>query len=250
MLFIDGDDTVSPELVEKTLNCAEEIHGDLVFFDFESVEEETGRRDLYHYGLPEKKAFSVSDCPEMLLKSPSACCCLYKKEFWENSGIRYPLNRHYEDLATTPRFILKARRIGYVGEKPFYYYMLRKGSIMHSSNFERSFRDRTWVLDFLREYFREQQAEETFHKELEYIFFEHGYFIPLKEIILEDTRSPWIPRFQKYVAQNYRDFLKNSYIRQNLSKKDKVMLFLMKKHLFWAMNFLSAIRKKSDSLKK
>ena len=250
MLFIDGDDTISSELVEKTLDCAEKTDGDLVFFDFESVEEETGRRDLYHYGLPEKKAFSVYDHPEILLKSPSACCCLYKKEFWDKSDIRYPLERHYEDLATTPRFMLKAQRIGYTGEKPLYYYMLRKGSIMHSSNFERSFKDRTWVLDFLREYFYKQQAEKKFQKELEYMFFEHGYFIPLKEVILEDPKSPWISRFGEYVSQKYPDFLKNPYIRQNLSKKDQIMLFLMKKRLFWAMNLLSAIRKKSDSLKK
>ena len=131
-----------------------------------------------------------------------------------------------------------------------YYYMLRKGSIMHSSNFERSFQDRTWVLDFLRGYFYKQQAEKKFQKELEYMFFEHGYFIPLKEVILEDTKSPWISRFGEYVSQKYPDFLKNPYIRQNLSKKDQIMLFLMKKRLFWAMNLLSAIRKKSDSLKK
>ena len=215
MLFIDGDDTISHELVEKTLECAEEIRADMVFFDFESVEEDTGRRDLYHYGLPERIAFSASDCPQVLLKSPSACCCLYKKEFWDSCDIRYPLGRHYEDLATTPRFMLTAQRMGYVGEKPLYYYMLRKGSIMHSSNFERSFRDRTWVLDFLMAYFHKQQAVQTFRKELEYMFFEHGYFIPLKEIILEDTRSPWISRFEQYVSQKYPDFLKNPYIRQN-----------------------------------
>ena len=250
MLFIDGDDTISHELVEKTLECAEEIRADMVFFDFESVEEDTGRRDLYHYGLPERIAFSASDCPQVLLKSPSACCCLYKKEFWDSCDIRYPLGRHYEDLATTPRFMLTAQRMGYVGEKPLYYYMLRKGSIMHSSNFERSFRDRTWVLDFLMAYFHKQQAVQTFRKELEYMFFEHGYFIPLKEIILEDTRSPWISRFEQYVSQKYPDFLKNPYIRQNLSKKDRIMLFLMKKHLFRVMNLLSAARKRKDSMKK
>ena len=84
------------------------------------------------------------------------------------------------------------------------------------------------MLDYLREYFRSQQAEETFRKELEYMFFEHGYFIPLKEIILEDTKSPWISRFEQYVSKKYPDFLKNPYIRQNLSKKDRIMLFLMK----------------------
>ena len=52
----------------------------MVFFDFESIEEETGRRDLYHYGMPENKVFSARTNPEVLLKSPSACCCLYRKK--------------------------------------------------------------------------------------------------------------------------------------------------------------------------
>ena len=125
LFFIDGDDSVVPHLVEKTVACADKLQADMVFFDFESIEEETGRRDLYHYGMPENKVFSARTNPEVLLKSPSACCCLYRKKFWDKSGIRYPKGRHYEDLATTPRFLLQAERIGYVGDEPFYYYMLR-----------------------------------------------------------------------------------------------------------------------------
>ena len=87
-----------------------------------------------------------------------------------------------------------------------YYYMLRKGSIMHSSNFERSFKDRTWVLDYLREYFRSQQAEETFRKELEYMFFEHGYFIPLKEIVWKIRKAPGFPDLNSMCPKNIRTF--------------------------------------------
>ena len=248
LFFIDGDDRVSPYLVEKTVTCARNLKADMVFYDFETIEEETGRKDLYHYGLTENKAFSVYTNPEILLKSPSACCCLYRREFFEKSGIRYPKGRHYEDLATTPRFILRAKSIGYVGNEPLYYYMLRKGSIMHSSNFERSYNDRTWVLNSLYNYFKQENRIETFQKELEYIFFEHGYFVPSKEIILEDTKSIWLDKFRIYVEERYPNFLRNPYI-EKLSKKDKIMLFLMKRHLYFVMNILSDLRKRKDRMK-
>lgn len=246
LLFIDGDDSVSPELAEKTLACAETYKADMVFFDFESIEEETGRRDLYHYDLPQNQVFSARTNPEVFLKSPSACCCLYRKTFWETTGIRFPKARHYEDLATTPRFLMQAERLAYVGDFPYYHYMLRKGSIMRSSNFERSYEDRTWVLDFLKNYFKEQGEEKTFQKELEYMFFEHGYFIPSKEIILEDPESPWLLKFRQYVSENYPDVFQNPYIH-TLSKKDKIMLFLMKRRFYTVMNLLSGLRKKIDS---
>lgn len=249
LLFIDGDDSVSPDLVEKTVSCAEEQKADMVFFDFESIEEETGRRELYHFALPEDKTVNIQTMPELLLKTPAAWCRMYRKEFLDNTGIRYPEGIHYEDLATTPRLILNAERIGYVGSKPLYYYMLRQGSIMRSNNFERSYKERTCVLDGLKQYFTEQKAEKKYYREIEYLFFEHGYFVPSKEIILADEKSPWLKEFKTYALNNYPELFKNPYISR-LSKKDKILLFLMRRDLYGVMNFLSGARKKKDSMKK
>ena len=248
LFFVDGDDTVSPVLVEKAVEKCEEINGDMVIFDFESVEEDTGRRDRYNFQLPEDRAFTLSELPELLLKTPAAWCRMYKKSFWDQSKIRYPEKIHYEDLATTPRMIYQAESIGYVGEEPLYYYMLRQGSIMRSNDFERSYKDRTYVLDFIKSYYQEHQADRKFCKELEFIFFEHGYFVPSKEIILENPKSPWLKNFEDYVKKNYPGFLKNPYIR-NLSTKDKILLTLMKRRMYSAMNMLSGARKKKDLLK-
>lgn len=249
LFFIDGDDSVSPKLVEETILCAEKQNADMVIFDFESVEEETGRRDLYHFALPKERTVNVYDMPELILKTPAAWCRMYRKSFWDRSKIRYPKGLHYEDLATTPKLTLMAERIGYTGGAPLYYYMLRQGSIMRSNNFERSYKERTCVLSSLREYFKEQGAEEKYHRELEYLFFEHGYFVPSKEIILADIKSPWLLKFKNYTSENYPQFLKNPYIRQ-LSKKDRILLFLMKREQYGVMNFLSGTRKKKDSLRK
>lgn len=247
LFFVDGDDTVSPCMVEKTVQCAEKLDADMVIFDYESIEEETGRRDLYHFGLPEDQAFTMKDCPEVLIKSPSAWSRMYKKEFWDRTGIRYPIGLHYEDLATTPRFLLNAGRIGYVGE-PFYYYMLRQGSIMRNHNFERSYKDRTYVLDYLLEYFKGQNAQEQYKSELGYLIFEHGYFVPSKEIILADEKSPWLSEFREYAFLRNPDMLSNPYLSL-LSGKDKILLHLMNRKLYKVMNLLSGMRKKRDSRK-
>lgn len=121
---------------------------------------------------------------------------------------------------------------------------------MHSNNFERSFRDRTCVLDFLKQYFREQKAEEKYRNEIEYLFFEHAYFVPSKEIILADVKSPWLLEFQTYALSCYPELFKNPYISKLLSKKDKILLFFMKREQYQVMNFLSDMRKKMDSRKK
>ena len=248
LFFVDGDDTVSPVLVEKTVKKCEEINGDMVIFDFESIEEETGRKDRYRFQLAEDSAFTLSELPELLLKTPAAWCRMYKRSFWEESGIRYPDKIHYEDLATTPRLIYQANRIGYVGEEPLYHYMLRQGSIMRNNDFERSYTDRTYVLDFVKKYYQEHQADGKYYKELEFIFFEHGYFVPSKEIILEDPESPWLKKFEDYVKMNYPEFLKNPYIAK-LSAKDKILLALMKRRMYSVMNILSGVRKEKDLLK-
>lgn len=247
LFFVDGDDCVAPDLVEKTVLCAEIQNADMVIFDFESVEEDTGRRDLYHFDLPEST--NIKTTPELILKTPAAWCRMYKKEFWDCSGIRYPEKIQYEDLATTPRLILKAKKIAYVGDKPLYFYMLREGSIMRSNNFERSYQDRKYVLSYLKKYFQEQGEEQHYEKEMEYLFFEHGYFVPSKEIILADTGSMWLKEFRSFALKNYPEMFKNPYIKQ-MSGKDKILLFLMRRKWYRIMNLLSGARKQKDSWKK
>lgn len=249
LFFIDGDDSVAPQMVEKAVSYAEKHRADMVIFDYESVEQGTGRRDIYHFGLPEDRVLNVKDTPELLLKTPSACCRMYAKELWKNTGITYPKGLHYEDLATIPRITLKAERIVYTGGEPLYYYMLRQGSIMRSNNFERSYKDRTYVLDYLKNYFQEEGAEERYCKEIEYLFFEHGYFVPSKEIILADSKSIWLSKFKQYTLENYPEIFKNPYMHQ-LSKKDKILLFFMKREQYGIMKLLSAARRAKDSIKK
>lgn len=46
---------------------------------------------------------------------------------------------------------------------------MREGSIMHSKNFERNFRERTWATDGILHYFTEKNLFEEYKSELEYL---------------------------------------------------------------------------------
>lgn len=119
---------------------------------------------------------------------------------------------------------------------------------MRNRNFQRSFHDRTRVLDFIRKYFIDHNADKQYKNELEYLFFEHGYFVPSKEIILEDFTSPWLINFKDFIIKNYPDYLKNPYIKK-MSVKDKILLGLMEKKMYVVMKLLSDMRKKKDYIK-
>lgn len=248
-LFVDGDDYVADTLVEETLQCAEENNADLVLFDFAEVEEDTGRTDRWQMNVERGKVFNAGQKPELLISTPSPCNKLYKSEFFARLHIEYPLGRNYEDLAMTPRVVLQAERIVYLDSGPLYYYMLHTGSIMRSRNYKKSYDDRKDAIDQLISYFKEQGADNRFRDELEYMAFQHMFFIPSKEIILEAPGNEYLAKFREYIEQRFPGYHRNHYIEEELSGKDKLLLRLMRMRLYGVMRILSRLRKIKDGRK-
>ena len=55
----------------------------------------------------------------------SPCNKIYKKEVWK--GVRFPVGRRFEDVATIYKTFYNADRVGYI-KKYFYYYVKHEGS--------------------------------------------------------------------------------------------------------------------------
>lgn len=246
LLFIDSDDWLEPDAARILSEIAEETQADLVLFDYEGVEPGGKRTDRFSWDLPEGQILNVGMEPRLITHSVSAVNKLYRRTFWEKSGIPFPTGRHYEDLGTLPKLFLLAERVVYC-RQVLYNYRMREGSIMHGTNFERNFADRTAMLSGVRSFYREQGAEERFREELEYLFFENGYFIPSREIVLNDRKSPWLDRFRSFVYKEFPDVMKNRYIGE-LSKKDRILLFLLKRRWYGMMVGLSQARQWKERL--
>jgi len=82
---------------------------------------------------------------------------LYRRELFTAEDIRFPAI-YYEDIATMPRVLLRARTVAVV-QKPYYHYCLRRTSI--TGNFgPKNIRDYLQAVDIIRQFlFREHLWE-------------------------------------------------------------------------------------------
>ena len=171
---------------------------------------------------------------------------LIRRELWKESGFQFPKGRYYEDLATIPKVMTKTKKIVYLPEV-YYYYLMRDGSIMHSRNFEKNYEDRTWAVDQLLEYFERENLIETYRNELEYLVFENTYFVPSKEIVLNDRKSEYLKKFRDYAYNKFPQMNKNYYVQQ-IAGKDKILLKLLQYRMYGMMVLMSQLRRMKDRL--
>ncbi|CAV17252.1 glycosyltransferase family 2 protein [Vibrio atlanticus] len=116
--FVDADDTISPEFVEKTLRKAYLEKSDMVIFGIMRVEDNV----TTPFYLPNKN----SDLFTQVLNNAFAWNKIYKKDLL--SGNDFIEGVWYEDLSITPIILLKAVNVTILPEY-LYYYLSRPASI-------------------------------------------------------------------------------------------------------------------------
>ena len=132
LAFVDSDDYLAPDFLERLLEACERTGSDLSVCRWEYVRGEkipehgtgetrvyTGREMLANLYLPDGAYFVV------------AWNKLYRRELFE--GIRYPLGKIHEDEATTYRIYDKMRKAAYV-DRSLYGYFVTPVSITRGFN--------------------------------------------------------------------------------------------------------------------
>lgn len=239
LLFVDSDDYIAKDLVEKTVAEAEKGKCDLVLFDYYCVE--NGTEEIRTIKLPTDRIFSLKEEHQLLLAPPAAWTKLFNREFYMKAECPFPKGLYFEDLATTPIFFLKAERISYLKE-PLYYYIIRENSIMTGKNYEKSSHDKIEVLDHILSVYRETGNYDLYHEELEYLIFANAFFEPSKELVLAGEDGTYLQKYREYTEQRIGNIRENRYIAQ-FGKKDKLHLWILKHRQYWMMRFLSKARR-------
>ncbi|WP_075877113.1 glycosyltransferase family 2 protein [Merdibacter massiliensis] len=129
LLFVDSDDYIELDMVEKMIQCAMKEQADLVIGSY--------RMDYPFFSLcrraPKYQVWEPVDAIKALLHNRTvsnfAWGKLYRTSLWKD--IRFPSCR-FEDVYTTYRLFIKANRIVTMPDR-FYHYVQRKGSIMNQN---------------------------------------------------------------------------------------------------------------------
>lgn len=239
LLFVDSDDYIVKDLVEKAVAEAEKLACDMVLFDYYCVE--NGIEEVRTTQIPGGKVISLEEEHQLLLAPPAAWAKLFNREFYVKADCPFPKGVYFEDLATTPIFFLKAERISYLKE-PLYYYIIRENSIMTGKNHEKSSHDKMEVLDHILSVYRENGKYETYREELEYLVLANAYFEPSKELVLEGDDGTYLQKYRDYTKSRIGNVKNNKYINQ-WSRKDKLHLWILNYKQYWLMRLLSKARR-------
>lgn len=131
LAFIDSDDVVDSDYIEYLYNLIVESGADMSVCGIRESYE-NGKERILSANFKDENLSREKCLKRMLLEEGFNCSAyakLYKTGLWKE--IRYPAGKHYEDLGTTYRYILRSEKIAYGAEAKYEYY-IRKGSISHS----------------------------------------------------------------------------------------------------------------------
>lgn len=245
LLFVDSDDWIREDLIEKTVETAEQHSADIVQFDYYCVE--NGREEVRTCSLPADRTLNLAEEKGLLLAPPASWTKLFNREFYMKTGCFFPEGLYFEDLGTTPLFFLAAERIVYLKE-PLYYYLIRDNSIMTGKNYEKSCHDKIEIVNRILAYYKAKNAFDRFREELEYLVFLNAYFEPSKELALVKGDKKYLERYRSYTYGLFPDLMENKYVRQ-LGKKDSLHLQILNSRQYWMMRLLSKARQAADKLR-
>lgn len=239
LLFVDSDDYIAKDLVEKTVTVAEKNNCDMVLYDYYYVEPDNV--EIRSTIVPANKVISLEQEHTLLLAATSACAKLFNREFYVKANCPFPQGIYFEDLATTSIFFMRAKRVFYLKE-PLYYYINRENSIMTGKNFEKSSHDKLVALEHILSAYKKEGKYEEYRQELEYLVFANEYFEPSKVLALAGEDGEYLEKCRKYMYETFPDIHNNKYVK-NMGKKDKIHLWILDHKQYWMMRLLSKARK-------
>lgn len=239
LLFVDSDDWIEPDTLEKALAAGEREKADLVLFAFRSVTEEGKTVQIFREDMPKEEALRIPEHRDIFLTAPCAWDKLYRAELFARTGVRYPLRVWYEDIRTTLKLFLSAETAVFLNDV-CYNYLLREGSITKNINADRNVEILDAFEDILS-YFQEQGQWEKYRNELCFLTLFHLYLTASVRVIRIDRKHPLLSRFRTFLREQFPDYRRNPYL-DRLNKKQKLLLFLLERRLYLSIELLFKLK--------
>ncbi len=222
LFFVDSDDYIAPEALSVLAKEIHKAHADMYVFGYWCVEGEE-MLPIEAMKAPRGEPFALKDCPALLLEPPMAWARIYRKELFLDTGIRFPGRVWYEDLHTTPKCLYRARQI-VVLPQMLYFYLLREGSIMRSSNIRRNL-EILDAVETVRRYFEESGELAQYYDVLSCLAVEHT-MEAAQRVLMADPEADILPDFLGYVQKHFPDYRKNPMLSW-LGRKKRIVLRLL-----------------------
>ncbi len=251
IMFVDGDDWIESDMCKVLLTVAIEKKVQLVMC---GIYKDYGRKtEEYSFYLEDGMIYSANKCKwlqEQLLhfngNIATAYSKLIKRKILVENNILHDedLRQGAEGLEFNLRLFEKLERATFIN-KPLYHYIYNENSISAShdeNNHELVIKCFEKINEFIKTSSNRNMLIPWFDNRLLYVIITtaiSGYFNP-------SNKEPYVIKKQKYIAYLKKPLIKNALKTENLqglSMSRKIVLLMIKLHLFFPLNLIGKIRK-------
>lgn len=243
MFFIDSDDTIVEEALQELAEYVNENDVDIVTFDIAKVDEKGN--DLYTISGSSLGNIiaTTEENKALILTDHSACNKIIKRDLFLKNDIRFPERLWFEDLATIFKLFPYAK-MGYIN-KAYYVYLERTGSIMNSAKCDKNI-DMVTAMNSTLSYYKDNGLFEKYSEELEFVAAYHLYYLSSIRVMRIDSKHKLLKTFKEYMDTEFPNFRQNKY----LGKKEKIIIKLLDKRMYSAIEAVFSIKGKINSFRK
>lgn len=225
--FVDSDDTIDSNMLQKLYDEIKTKEVDLVICDYyEILNVKEGKRKAKTKLKEEINERKTNKCEkkailqktgdlkkDYIISVAGPCNKLIKTDILKKNNLRFLENAIYEDIAMIPLIALYTNKIAYV-EEPLYNYYIRTGSTMRQTEFNNKLLSIYTVLETLEKGFQQSGLVEEYKEELEFIYIKHllyagsGRFLEYKQGIEQ------IPKIVEIIKTKYPNWKNNQYYKK------------------------------------
>ena len=222
-LFVDSDDRIHPDTIAVLRRaCRPEL--DVIGFQF-FADNGIDPPQAQSCGFPAMdQPFTLQEHRDYLLSLPSVWLRLWRRTLFTERNIRFPARDWYEDIRTTAKLLLSARKILVLPE-PLYYYLSRPGSIMNNKNLGRNTEIMLAIEDII-DWYRTHGMYETFYDELCALTIQHVLLAASVRVARIDPKSEILDELARFTAERFPDWKKNPYSK-TLPRLKRLALYLV-----------------------
>jgi len=210
--FVDSDDFLELDALEKMYNKAKEENSDIVICSYKNVYDDKQEDVFIDKKLIED---TLSNKNNKIFNFVTAWSKLYKTKFLKELDISFSPRVWYEDLSYATKVLVKAKNINYVNE-PLYNYYIRETSIMRSNNILKSL-DLIKAFDDIIDFYKNNYLYESFYEEIEFLAIDH-FSSAMTRVIKTDCinkeKKEVLIEFDKYLRKHFYNLKGNKYLKQ------------------------------------
>lgn len=222
--FIDGDDFIDDDYIEKLVEAMEKHKTDIVcnnkilkYYEDDKSKNSFIKRES-NFILNKKFDFDEKIARTVMT---SSCCKLYKTDFLRENNLYFPEKLRFEDFAFLHLLKTKVKTISFIYNST-YYYVQRKNSIIHKYKEKSDQLDSIYIIKYIYNFYKENNLLNKFTIPFAWVkkFFKR-----------QNDKQKYFDLLRDELLAMKNDINRNIYNKKDLIFFDTVLMF--KKYVFF-----------------